>query len=48
MPIGMLSNRIGRRPVLISGFLIFAAIYFGFGFVKSEAWIWVLFILYGL
>jgi MFS family permease len=48
MPIGMLSDRIGRRPVLISGFIIFALIYFGFGMTKSVMWIWVLFILYGL
>jgi MFS family permease len=34
--------------VLISGFCIFAAIYFGFGMAKSVAWIWLLFILYGL
>ncbi|SDO32385.1 Predicted arabinose efflux permease, MFS family [Paenibacillus sp. yr247] len=47
MPIGILSDRIGRRPVLISGFFIFAAVYFGFGMAKSVAWIWVLFFLYG-
>ncbi|TJY44579.1 MFS transporter [Cohnella pontilimi] len=48
MPIGMLSDRIGRRPVLISGFAIFALIYFGFGRANSVKWIWILFILYGL
>jgi MFS family permease len=48
IPIGMLSDRIGRRPVLIAGFFIFAVLYLGFGVVKSVSWIWLLFVLYGL
>jgi MFS family permease len=48
MPIGMLSDRIGRRPVLISGFIIFALIYLGFGMVTNVSWIWILFFMYGL
>jgi MFS family permease len=48
MPIGIVSDRIGRRPVLITGFFIFALIYLGFGFANHVAWLWVLFVFYGL
>ncbi len=47
MPVGILSDRIGRRPILISGFMIFAVIYYGFGRVHSVLWMWILFVLYG-
>jgi MFS family permease len=48
LPAGILSDRIGRRPVIVAGFLIFAVIYLGFGLVKSTLGIWLLFIFYGL
>lgn len=48
MPAGVLSDRIGRRFVLVLGYLIFAAIYLGFGMAKNSTWIWGLFIVYGL
>lgn len=48
MPAGILSDRIGRRPLIIAGYLIFAVIYLGFGIAKSPEWIWALFIVYGL
>ncbi|MDP4163652.1 MAG: MFS transporter [Bacillota bacterium] len=48
MPAGVLSDRIGRKPVIIGGYVIFALIYLGFGLVKHSVGIWVLFIFYGL
>lgn len=47
-PAGALSDRIGRKPVMLGGFLVFALIYAGFG-LATQAWMaWPLFLLYGL
>jgi MFS family permease len=47
-PLGVLSDRVGRKPVLVGGFLVFAAIYAGFG-MAGQAWMaWPLFAAYGL
>ena len=44
---GDLSDRVGRKKLIIAGWLIYALVYVGFGFA-SEAWhAWVLFIIYG-
>jgi MFS family permease len=48
LPAGILSDRIGRKPILISGYIIFALIYLGFGMVHGSTGIWILFIFYGL
>jgi MFS family permease len=47
-PAGSLSDRVGRRKVIVGGWLAYAAIYFGFA-VASTGWqIWVLYALYGV
>lgn len=48
VPGGALSDRLGRRPLLLSGWAVYAATYLLFG-LASEAWqAWALFAVYGL
>jgi MFS family permease len=47
-PAGSLSDKVGRRKVIIGGWLAYAAIYLGFA-LSGQAWhIWVLYALYGV
>jgi MFS family permease len=47
-PAGSLSDRIGRRRLIIGGWLVYAVIYLGFAFAQ-EAWqVWALYVVYGL
>jgi MFS family permease len=48
IPVGNLSDRIGKERILITGFLIYAVVYYGFGVVTSSGAIVALFALYGL
>ncbi len=48
MPFGALSDRIGRRVMIVSGWGIYALTYLGFAFATSQAHVWLLFTLYGL
>ncbi len=48
IPVGSLSDRIGKEKILIAGYLIYAIVYYGFG-VTSHVWaIVALFAMYGL
>ena len=47
-PAGSLSDRIGRRKIIIGGWLVYALIYLGFALAKNAAQIWILYAIYGL
>ncbi|MBV8201366.1 MAG: MFS transporter, partial [Acidobacteria bacterium] len=48
IPGGVLSDRFGRRPLLIAGWTIYAAVYLGFGLAGAAWQVWALFAAYGL
>ena len=45
---GDLSDRVGRKTLIASGWLLYAAVYLGFAFVSSVGVAWVLFLVYGI
>jgi MFS family permease len=47
-PAGSLSDRVGRRKVIVGGWLAYAVVYFGFGLVQSAWQVWIFYIAYGL
>ncbi len=48
MPFGALSDRLGRRRLILCGWLVYAVVYILFGYATSASQIWLIFILYGL
>jgi MFS family permease len=45
---GDLSDRLGRKRLIVSGWVLYAAVYAGFAFVGTEIGVWVLFLIYGI
>jgi MFS family permease len=45
---GDLSDRLGRKTLIISGWLLYAAVYLCFAYVSTPAGAWALFIVYGV
>jgi MFS family permease len=48
VPGGWLSDRLGRKPVIIAGWIIYGLVYLGFAFASTMLSIWFLFFAYGL
>jgi MFS family permease len=47
-PGGILSDRIGRKPLLIAGWIVYAVVYFLLGRAGAEWQAWALFAVYGV
>ena len=45
---GDLSDRLGRRRLIVSGWTLYAAVYAGFAFVSQGISVWILFLIYGI
>ncbi|MFC2054310.1 MFS transporter [Chloroflexota bacterium] len=47
-PAGALSDRIGRKRLIIAGWFVYAVVYLGFGLAQTAVQVWVLYAFYGL
>jgi MFS family permease len=45
---GQLSDTIGRKPLIIGGWALYAGVYFAFGFATAAWHAWALFAVYGI
>jgi MFS family permease len=48
MPFGALSDKVGRRSIIVAGWCVYALTYIGFSHAATELHVWLLFALYGL
>ncbi len=47
IPCGRLSDRVGRKRLLVSGYLTFSLVYFGFAFCNTKPLMILIFVVYG-
>lgn len=45
---GALSDRVGRRPLILGGWCVYAAVYLGFALADAQWQAWALFLVYGV
>lgn len=48
LPAGIAADKIGFKRVLALGMVIFALVYFGFGYISTPDLVWILFPVYGV
>jgi MFS family permease len=48
VPAGMASDTFGRKRVIMAGFILFTAVYYGFAVANTKPMIWLLFAMYGI
>ncbi len=47
-PIGIISDKIGKKKMFIIGLIIYSLVYFAFAFNNSFVMLWILFAMYGI
>ncbi len=47
-PAGRLSDHIGRKTLLVAGYIFYSVVYLGFSFASTPDHVWTLFAVYGL
>lgn len=48
IPGGVLSDRLGRRPLIVTGWIVYALVYLGMALAARQWHFWALFIVYGV
>ncbi|EKQ54358.1 MULTISPECIES: MFS transporter [unclassified Clostridium] len=48
IPSGIISDRIGRKLLIIIGYVVFSIVYFGFAFAHDSSILWLMIGLYGI
>lgn len=47
-PLGALSDRVGRKRVILGGWLVYGLVYLGFALARTSTHVWAMYGLYGL
>jgi MFS family permease len=48
IPAGIAADRFGMKKIILAGFILFAALYYGFAVVATASGVWALFAFYGI